>query len=121
MLLASVEIGQWIQTVSWAADRQADRQRDCENFISVRNWAKNDSLSQGSSSSLSPTEVCKAERKHYTDSNGQGANLKSTVQISPLPQGLYLVSSKSHSFSNPLFLLRKTETKVGVFYLLERV
>lgn len=69
-LPGSVEIGRWIQTVSWAADRQADRQRDCESFVSVRNWAKNDSLSQGSLSSSSQTEVCKAERKPSTDSNG---------------------------------------------------
>lgn len=70
LLLGSVEIGRWIQTVSWVADRQADRQHDCESFISVRNQAKNDSLSQGSLSSMSQTEVCKAEKKRYTDSNG---------------------------------------------------
>lgn len=31
-----VEIGHWIQTTSWAADRQADRQHDCESFIPVK-------------------------------------------------------------------------------------
>lgn len=69
-LLGLVEIGRWIQTVPWVADRQADRQHECESFISVRNWAKNYSLSQRSLSSMFQTEVCKAERKHYTDSNG---------------------------------------------------
>lgn len=64
-----VEIGQWLQTALWAADRQADRQCDCKSFISVRNQAKNDSLSQGSLSSMSQTEVCKTERIHYTDSD----------------------------------------------------
>lgn len=70
LLLGWVEIGQWIQTISWAADRQADRQHDCESFISVRNRAKNDSLSRGSLSSMPQTEVCKAERKRSTDGNG---------------------------------------------------
>lgn len=70
LLPGLVEAGRWIQTLSWAADRQADRQRDCESFVPVRKQAKNDSLSQGSLSSMSQMEVCKAERKHYTDSNG---------------------------------------------------
>jgi len=60
-----VGAGWWIHTVPWAADRQADRQCDGESFISARNAAKNDSSSQGSLSSMSQTEVCKAERKHY--------------------------------------------------------
>lgn len=65
-----VGLGRWIQTVLWAADRQADRQRDRESFVSVRNGAKNDSSSRGSLSSVSQSEVCKAERKHYRGSKG---------------------------------------------------
>lgn len=83
LLLGWVEIGQWIQTILWAADRQADRQRDCESFISARNWAKNDSLSQGSLSSMPQTKVGKTERKCFTDSNGYGANSRSAVNFLP--------------------------------------
>lgn len=78
-----VEIGQWIQTVLWAADRQADRQHDCESFIFCKESAKNDSLSQGSLSSMPQTKVHKTEWKCSTDSNGYGANSRSTVNFLP--------------------------------------
>lgn len=35
-----VGVGQWIHIMPWVADRQADRQRDGESFISAETWLK---------------------------------------------------------------------------------